>query len=122
MPHVQYTVVHLHIARGLIINVCEATVMLLTDAAAASSLVGRDVLEIQEHFAKLSHCGLVGFDNRGCWAVINMLPHGSSTLKMEAACLFDMSAITYQTTVFKNPEDRNIIFHYCENLKSHTGW
>jgi hypothetical protein len=77
--------------------------MLLTDAAAAFSLVGRDVLEIQEHFAKTSHCGLVDFDNTGCWAVINMLPHGSSTLKIDAACLSDMSVSTYQSTVCKNP-------------------
>jgi len=62
MPHVQYTVVHLHIARGLIINVCEASVRMLTDAAAAFFLLGRGLLEIQGHFAKILHCGLVGFD------------------------------------------------------------
>ena len=43
----QYTVVHLHIARGLIINVCEVSVMMLTDAAAAFFLLGRGLLEIQ---------------------------------------------------------------------------
>jgi len=62
LPHVQYTVVHLHIARGLMINVCEASVMMLTDAAAAFFLLGRGLLEIQVHFAKILHCGLVGFD------------------------------------------------------------
>jgi hypothetical protein len=116
MPHVQYNVVHLQIARGLIINVCEASVMLLTDAAAASCLVGRDVLEKQEHFAKILHCGFVGFD---CWTVSYALCHGSCALKMEAASL---SMITYQTTVCKSPEDRNIIFHCCGNLTSHRVW
>lgn len=62
MPHVQYTVVHLHIARGLIINVCEASVIMLTDAAATFFLLGRGLLEIKGHFAKILHCGLVGFD------------------------------------------------------------
>jgi hypothetical protein len=62
MPHVQYTVVHLHIARGLIINMCEASVRMLTDAAAAFFLLGRGLLEIQGHFAKVLHCDLVGFD------------------------------------------------------------
>jgi hypothetical protein len=49
MPHVQYTVVHLHIARGLIIHVCEASVMMLTDAAATFFLLGRGLLEIQKY-------------------------------------------------------------------------
>jgi len=114
MPHVQYTVVHLHIARGLIINVCEASVRMLTDAAAAFFLLGRGFLGIRGHFCKnitLWSCGF--WHHTGCWTVTNVLPHGTSTSKIEAACSSGICVITYQTSVCKNPEDCNVFFNCC---------
>jgi hypothetical protein len=43
-----------------------------------------------------------------------------STLKMEAICSSEMSGFS-RTTWPYNPDDRTILSHHCENLKSSKG-
>jgi hypothetical protein len=45
------------------------------------------------------------------------------TLKMKAACSFEMSVFTYKTSSYHNQEDHSLNNHCCTNLKTcKTSW